>query len=486
MAAKRTPQSILKAWADDALQFVMDNFKRAPNFEDGPDAWQRDGLIMISQPSCDRLAMCACKGPGKTTWLSWVAQWFMATRYQANIAAISVTGENLRDGLHKEIAKWMQYSDFMTSQFELNSKKLEHKEHAKVWWMAFRTWGKAGDKTAQDLALAGLHQDHIMMILDEAGGIPSGVMATAEATMSTQRQEHKIVLAGNPTHLSGPLHDACVKEREKWQVYNITGDPDDPKRSPRISINWARDMIEKYGRNNPWVMVNVLGQFPPSSMNSLFGDEDIAKAMTRRADDSLVQLGQRRIAIDTARFGDDRIVFVRRQGPIVYPWRVERCLRTSAIVDIAAAEAADFDAELIFVDSTGGYGAGTEDGLIQLGLPVVPVQFAGKAIDGRYANKRAEMYFGFSEWVKRIGVLPDSPDLRRELLAMEYNFQGDKLIMISKDLIKAKLGESPDIADAIAMTFALPDVRSSMFTSKSKSDGYKWDYDPYNEGHDAD
>jgi phage terminase large subunit len=46
-------------------------------------------------------------------------------------------------------------------------------------------------------------------------------------------------------------------------VIEITGDPDDPKRSPRVSGQWAREQIEKYGRENPWVLVNVFGSSRP-------------------------------------------------------------------------------------------------------------------------------------------------------------------------------------------------------------------------------
>jgi hypothetical protein len=94
----------------------------------------------------------------------------------------------------------------------------------------------------------------------------------------------------------------------------ITGDPDDPKRSPNISLDYARQQIASYGRENPWVMVNVLGQFPPSSINALLGVEDVEAAMKRHLLRHQYDWAQKRLGIDVARFGDDRTIIFPRQG----------------------------------------------------------------------------------------------------------------------------------------------------------------------------
>ncbi len=105
---------------------------------------------------------------------------------------------------------------------------------------------KTADRAQQGNTLAGLHADHILFILDESGGIPDAVMATAEAALSSCIEGH-IVQAGNPTHLEGPLWRACTTERALWHVTEITADPDDPRRSTRVKAEWAREQIEKYG-----------------------------------------------------------------------------------------------------------------------------------------------------------------------------------------------------------------------------------------------
>jgi hypothetical protein len=85
-----------------------------------------------------------------------------------------------------------------------------------------------------------LHADYTMFVIDEAGSVPRAVAVTAQAALATGR-ECKFMLAGNPTSLDGPLYDAAVTHRPRWHVVTVTGDPDDRKRSRRVSLEWARD-----------------------------------------------------------------------------------------------------------------------------------------------------------------------------------------------------------------------------------------------------
>src|SRR5208337_2208685 len=92
-----------------------------------------------------------------------------------------------------------------------------------------------------------------------------------------------------------------------------------------------------------------------------------------------------------------------------------------------------------------------------LGKAAVPVQFAGKAHDSsRYLNKRAEMYLDAVDWIKRGGALPQCPELTAALTSTTYTAPAGKLVLEPKELVKVKLGYSPDEADAFVLTFAEP------------------------------
>lgn len=284
-------------WRKDPLRFVLDVFGVEP------DDWQVD--VLNSFRRNNRICLKAAKGCGKTTLLSWLAWNFLLTRPDAKIAATSITGDNLSDGLWAEMSKWQSRSGLLTNQFIWTKTRIFPKIGSDNWFMSARSWSKTGDPSQQANALAGLHADYIMFILDESGGIPDAVMAAAEAALSTGI-ESKIIQAGNPTHLDGPLYRACSVERHLWHVVEVTGDPDDPKRAPRISVQWAKEQIEKYGKDNPWVLVNVYGRFPPASINSLLGPDEVIAAMKRNPKETDYQFAQKRLGIDVARFGDDR------------------------------------------------------------------------------------------------------------------------------------------------------------------------------------
>ena len=114
----------------------------------------------------------------------------------------------------------------------------------------------------------------------------------------------------------------------------------------------------------------------------------------------------------------------------------------------------------------------------QLGHDVIGVQFGGRAADYRYFNKRSEMYFELAKWVKAGGSLPDDRELKEELCATTFIYQGDKFRIVDKGIIKDQLGRSPDKADALALTFAHPVAkRDHLDAYRNKQQAH--DYDPY-------
>jgi len=439
----------LAAWRADPALMVRQLFGVEP------DKWQAKALHAF--PKEQRHAYKACKGPGKTSLLAWEIWNFLLTRPYPKVIATSITKDNLDDNLWPELAKWMGKSKLLQGAFEWNKTRIVAKDHPETWFASARTWPKHGDKQQQADSLAGVHADYVLFVLDESGGIPDAVMASAEAALATGK-ETKLVQAGNPTHLEGPLYRASTTERDIWNVIEITGDPDDPDRSTRIDIEWAREQIRIHGRNNPWVLVNVFGEFPPASMNTLLGPDEVSQAMRKHLREDEYSFSQKRIGVDIARFGDDATVLFPRQGLAARRFSEIRNARTHEIAARIAVAKERFNAELIFIDATGGHGAGVEDALIQAGISVVPVVFNGRASDPRYFNKRAEIWFRMSEHVKRGGALPNDSSLAKELTTPMYWFDKGKLRLEEKDQIKSRLGYSPDRADALAVTFAIPEV----------------------------
>lgn len=437
----------IKLWRERPDIFVREVFSVTP------DAWQDE--VLRDFPTHPRQAMRACKGPGKTALLSWLSWNYLLTRPHPKIAAISISGDNLRDNLWAEMAYWQQRSPLLLELFQWRAERITCKAHPETWWMAARSWQKSADKSQQANTLAGLHAPYVMIIMDESGGIPDAVGATADAIFSGTIEAH-IVQAGNPTHLEGPLYRACTSGAHNWKNYSITGDPDDPKRSPRVSIEWARDQIRTYGRDNPWVLVNVFGQFPPSSINALLGPDDVDRVMGIHVPESAYAKAAKVLGVDVARFGDDSSIIFPRQGVVAFKPQQLRNVDSLQGAGAVARKWAEWKADGVFVDNTGGYGAGWIDQLVGLGRSPVGIGFAQSPNDPRFANKRAEIIWDMHMWIKAGGALPDVPQLRSELTALTYSFKGDKILIAPKDIIKVQLGFSPDFSDALALTFSHP------------------------------
>jgi hypothetical protein len=465
--------SNLDVWLDHPAQMVEDLF------EVTPDAWQAEALEAF--PHSQRMAMKASKGVGKTCCEAWLIWNFLLTRPDPKIACTAIDSNNLADNLWTELAMWRGKSPLLQAMFEWTKTRIFAKPYPETWWCSARTWSKTADKNQQSNTLAGLHADYIMFVLDESGGMPDAIMASAEAALSSCTEGH-ILQAGNPTHLEGPLYSACTRERRLWKVIEINGDPDSPTRARRVSIEWAREQIEKYGRNNPWVLVNVFGQFPPASLNALIGPEEVEAAMKRYYRAHEIGNAAKVLGVDVARFGDDASVICSRQGIQVLPFRKYRNIDSTQGAGAVSRIWTEFGAHGCFIDDTGGFGSGWIDQMITLGRSPVGVHFAGEAHDkSRYVNKRAEMYFDAVAWIKRGGALPeDSHELLAALTQTTYTFQGDRLLLEPKDAIKVKLGYSPDDADALALTFAQP-VSVPDPLSRSRRTAVLADYHPYEE-----
>lgn len=481
-ATEQTPQklaALFREYRVNPVKFVRDQFGAEP------DVWQAEMLMALVDNQ--RVGMKACKGPGKSCGEAWAGWWFLACFPHAKCLATSITGDNLRDNLWAELATWQKKSPLLMSQFQWNVERITQKKHPETWFLSARSWSKQADKGTQSNTLAGHHGEYTLILIDEAGDIPSGVVASADASLSTGKV-NRILMAGNPTRTEGPLYDAWNSQRHLWWMKEITGDPADPSRSKRISIKWAQEQIDLWGREHPWVMVNVLGKFPSTQSDKLLGPDDVQAAQDRKVSQAEWQHEPKIMALDVARFGDDRSVLGIRQGKVVPLTRTYRNLDLMELAEQAAREYWEHLPDALFVDETG-IGGGVVDRLRQLQIPVIGINFGSKPKDAKFADKRTEMWWDMAIWIKGRngpdtgGCLPRTPELAAELLAPSYYFTANnKMRLESKDDMKKRGIASPDEADMLAMTFSEqvapkpPAVLGSVRPS-----AVLYDYDPYSD-----
>lgn len=199
--------------------------------------------------------------------------------------------------------------------------------------------------------------------------------------------------------------------------------------------------------------------FDEPAINQFIGTDLVDAARGREAGQETPVL----MGVDVARFGNDRTCFVIRKGDSIE--KIDRIHGIDTMQTAAkAAELIDFHGVVkTFVDGVG-VGGGVVDRLAQLGYKPVDVSAGGRAMnDERYANKRAEMWGVMRDWISKRGSLPaDNAELVDDLVAPTYKFDSSNRIQLEKKEDMKKRGlPSPDIGDALALTFAFPVAQGS-------------------------
>lgn len=199
-----------------------------------------------------------------------------------------------------------------------------------------------------------------------------------------------------------------------------------------------------------------LCDFTASAANVLIPIDKVLTACARNYAPSDWADAPKVMGIDPARFGDDRSVICCRQGCQAFAPLVFTHLDNMTLAARAAEEINRFRPDGVFVDS--GCGGGVIDRLRQLGYAVTEVSFGGAAAhSAQYVNKRAEMWSQMGEWIETIGALPQENALKNDLCTVCYDYDiSGRLRLEPKEKIKERTGKSPDLADALALTFAAP------------------------------
>jgi hypothetical protein len=155
----------------------------------------------------------------------------------------------------------------------------------------------------------------------------------------------------------------------------------------------------------------------------------------------------------------------------VKTWRNKDLMELCGIIlnEYETTRWSDRPAEIL-VDSIG-IGAGVVDRLQELDLPARGINVAeSSAMRDKYFRLRDELWFSAKEWFEnRDCMIPDQDDLIVDLSKPRFKFSSNgKLKVESKDEMRKRGMNSPDLADAFCLTFA---GNASIAKSGSR---YKW------------
>jgi len=410
-----------------------------------PDAWQSEVLEAVARG--DRgVSIRSGHGVGKTSCLSWLALWWIGTHYHAKVILTAPTSAQLQDALLPETKAWLKQSapDFR-DMFVVKADRIELARDPERNFISAKT-----SRAEQPDALQGVHADNVLLICDEASGVPEQVYESAGGSMSALNAA--MVLAGNPVRSTGYFYDTFHKLADTWTTFHVSCVD-----SGRVSEEYVEECRLRYGEESNVYRVRVLGEFPRGDDDTVIPQELVTEAISRDVEPTM--FGSTIWGVDVARFGADASALCKRKGnAVTEPIRLWRNLDT---MQLTGAIKAEYDSTKekpteIFVDSIG-LGAGVVDRLRELELPAYGINVAeSPAMGNHYLNLRAELWYKAKHWLEGRDVrLPRDATLKTELATVRYAYTSSGRVKIeSKGDLKKRGVSSPDSADAFVLTFA--------------------------------
>ncbi len=415
----------------------------------------------------------ACKsatGTGKTCVLAILVLHQLVTQEDVKIVATSPSAGQLSRGLRSELGKLhrMMSPEFQ-SLYRLTQERIMVVGHEDVRYCSLVT-GSAENKES----LAGVHAKKVIILIDESSSISQDIYDTLVGNLTTAGSS--LIQTSNPVRPTGPFANLWSNPENKkiWKLLTFTAFD-----SPNVSPEWIDLIKAEYGEDSDFYRMRVLGKFPRAPAEAFISFKDIEEAAHNEAALTTYRHSPKVIGVDVARFGDDASIFVLRQGNKILDIAKHSSIDTMELTAKLCEYQHMHQASSIFIDAIG-IGAGVFDRAKELNLPAIDVVVSTKPSDPkRYCNLRSELWGLMRDWLKNDADIPHDMELKEQLGSMQYGYNNKMQIqLLSKRDMKKRLKlPSPDIADALALTFAASTFSyspRSRMKRKVRKNNYLW------------
>ncbi len=447
--------------------------------------WSMQDRVLESIRDNRRTAVKGCHAPGKTKLAASAALWFLAAHPRSLVITTATTQRQVKGVMWREI-----HQAYGNARMPLGGEISETRlQLAPDWW----AWGFTADEY-DPTRFQGFHGPHVLVIVDEAAGVGRGVFEGLEAVMSSGHA--RMLAIGNPTDPDGEF--ARMFDRQDISRFTVDAFETPNFTGPRVTIEdiradtwkkkvekagglpmpllispeWVREKWIEWcggrqeGEGDPRWMARVRAQFPTTAEGALFPAEWVELAFGRHANVEWSGGGTCVLGCDVARFGRDTT-----QVAAHFPGFGVRdiselphmdTLDTAGEISLRAQKEQERGnaVEEVRIDSDG-LGAGVYDMASRLlGERAIEIRNGARAqASTRFFNARSEMLWHLREQLDPKSqdpiALPPDASLRQELRAFRWTLRADgRIAAESKDEVKARIGRSPDKADAVAYACA--------------------------------
>ena len=410
-----------------------------------PDIWQEKASesVLVNR----RTAVRSGHGIGKSRLAAWMIHWFMATRGYPRIRATANTEKQIMSVLWAELAtinrqaKNRELFDYSRTSFRLKAAPETHFAEAIAW------------SAENSEAFAGIHAENVLYIFDEASAIDDVIWEVSQGAMTNPHA--RWLCLGNPTKNTGKFNECFGKNKwtegdddtSKWHTFSVSCFD-----SPRVSKEYISEVEREYGKDSDPYRVRVLGLPPMQETQQFISLELVETAIHKQV--MGLEHEPKILGVDVARFGEDRSVLLERKGrhsKIIKIMHGQDTMAVTGAVMNAINEAKSGEPyDYVCVDVIG-VGSGVVDRLVEQGIEVTAVNVAEKPRMDNMKNLRAELWQRMKDWLAE-GHVPS--ELKDDLIGPQYSFDSSGRLVIERKEDMAKRGlASPDLADALALTF---------------------------------
>ena len=418
--------------------------------------WQQHDILLAVESSLKegkkRISVRSGHGIGKSTTMSWLVLWFLFCYKDAQIPCTAPTTDQMHDVLWKEVSKWLQLMpEQIRAKYEWSNNYVRIVESPETWFARAKTARKENPE-----ALAGVHGDYVMFLIDEASGVPEEIFNTAEGALTDKRAI--VVMISNATRLIGYFYDSHHKDKDNWNTLHF-----DSIDSPIVDNEFVDRIASKHGEDSDEYAIRVKGDFPKEDMMDEAGYVPlyIEKDLNIVDDDTFI--GDVKLGVDPAGEGNDKTIWVVRDNFKARVVAVERISDTKSIAQktLTLMSYFNINPENITVDNFGeGANVAQEMGLLGKRVNAINVGDQPPMDKDLYLNLRAFAYWKQREWIKKGGQLVRHQGWE-ELLSIRHRKElSGKMKIMGKVEMKKKGLQSPDYADALMLTFVDPEFNN--------------------------
>ena len=429
----------------------------------GPRTWQADILETIRVHLADpatrfqplQIAVASGHGIGKSALIAMIMEWAQSTCEDCKTICTAGTGKQLQTKTVPEVQKWFRLA-VNVHWWDINAESIKVKDasHAALWRTDFITWNAKASEP-----FAGLHNQgkRILIIFDEASAVADEIWTVTEGALTDEDTEIIWIAFGNPTRNTGEFYKA-ITGANRWIKRQI-----DSRTVEGTNKALLDAQIKEWGEDSDRARVRIRGEFPRGGSTQFIPGDLVAAARKRVVtghQGSPIILG-----VDVARFGDNRSVIFKRQGRLaeICGGKLRGVFYGMDTQKLGGRVQEAIDAEhpdAVVIDGDG-IGGAVYDYLIARGYnrKTLLVEFHGGAPasdPNKYFNRRTEIWGFTKDWLEG-GQVPDDPEMETDLTGPDYGYHPTKncIVLESKDEMRTRGVDSPDLGDALAMTFAV-------------------------------